>query len=268
MKPVFVSMLISLAACNNQPAETSELPTPGIVPLNSEEQALKEAIKTYPDSILLSENLIQYYREQGNYATALQKADEVLHRDSNNARLWKIKAVLHFENTDTLKSVAAFEKSIQLLPNIADMISLGTLYAQTGNKRALSLANTIIAHDKSAMKKQALFIKGLYYAFTNNKLESISYFDKCISLNFTFMDAYREKAIALYDLSRYKEALAVLDKAVTLQNNFDEGYYYRGKCLEKLNRIEEAIESYQSALMYSPDYTEATEALQRLGVKN
>ena len=82
------------------------------------------------------------------------------------------------------------------------------------------------------------------------------------------MDAYREKAIALYDLSRYKEALAVLDKAVTLQNNFDEGYYYRGKCLEKLNRIEEAIESYQSALMYSPDYTEATEALQRLGVKN
>ena len=82
------------------------------------------------------------------------------------------------------------------------------------------------------------------------------------------MDGYREKAIALYDLGKYAEALAVLDKAITLQNNFDEGYYYSGKCLEKLNRIPEAIQSYQNALVYDPDYVEAKEALNKLTANN
>ena len=87
-------------------------------------------------------------------------------------------------------------------------------------------------------------------------------------MNYTFMDAYREKALALYDQGNYKGALAVLDKAVTLQNNFEEGYFYRGRCLEKLNRLNEAIESYQMALLYGPGYIEAKEALAKLGFKN
>ena len=82
------------------------------------------------------------------------------------------------------------------------------------------------------------------------------------------MEAYREKAIALYDLGKYKEALAVLDKAVTLQNGFDEGYYYKGRCFEKLNKIPEAIEMYERALMYDKDYVEAKEALAKLGAPN
>lgn len=82
------------------------------------------------------------------------------------------------------------------------------------------------------------------------------------------MYAYREKCIALYDLGKYKDALQVITKAITLQNGYEEGYYYEGRCLEKLNRKADAIESYQTALMYAPDYIEAKEALAKLGVKN
>ena len=114
------------------------------------------------------------------------------------------------------------------------------------------------------MNKEALFIKGFYYNYTNEKYKAIGFFDQCINLSFTFMEAYREKAIALYDLKKYNEALNVLDKALLIQNNYDEGYFYKGKTLEKLNRNNDAIDSYQRALMYDPEYIEAKKAITRL----
>lgn len=249
-----------LTACNEP--EKQEPPKE----LSAEDQ-LKEQVAKFPDSLLLKENLIQYYRENGNYENALKEVNYAVQKDTGNIRLWDIKAILHFEDGDTLQSIRSFEKALSIYPLPEDMISLATLYAQTKNAKALSLADTLLIKFKPDATKQALFIKGLYYSFTEDKIKAIGFFDQCLALDFHNMDAYREKAIALYDLKKYEDALTVLNRAITLENNFDEGYYYKGRCLEKLNRKEEAIEAYQSALMYTPDYIEAKDALARLGVK-
>ncbi|MEO6489354.1 MAG: tetratricopeptide repeat protein [Ferruginibacter sp.] len=232
----------------------------------SEEKRLRDNISAHPDSLLLKENLIQYFRDNGNYYNANKETDNAIQLDSLNPRLWDIKATLLFENGDTLGSIQAFEHAIELFPDPGYIISLGTLYAQTKNPKALELSDALLMANKAKADKESYFIKGLYYNYTNDKLKAISFFDKCISLSYTFMDAYREKAIALYDLGKYEEALAVLDKALTLQNNFEEGYYYSGRCLEKLNRKQDAILSYQNALVYDPNYIEAKDALAKLGV--
>ena len=39
-----------------------------------------------------------------------------------------------------------------------------------------------------------------------------------------------------------------------------------GRCFEKLGNKEEAIENYKQALVLSPDYVEAKDALAKLGV--
>lgn len=249
-----------LTACNEP--EKQEPPKE----LSAEDQ-LKEQVAKFPDSLLLKENLIQYYRENGNYENALKEVNYAVQKDTGNIRLWDIKAILHFEDGDTLQSIRSFEKALSIYPLPEDMISLATLYAQTKNAKALSLADTLLIKFKPDATKQALFIKGLYYSFTEDKVKAIGFFDQCLALDFHNMDAYREKAIALYDLKKYEDALTVLNRAITLENNFDEGYYYKGRCLEKLNRKEEAIEAYQSALMYTPDYIEAKDALARLGIK-
>ena len=114
---------------------------------------------------------------------------------------------------------------------------------------------------------EAFFIKGLYFNYTGEKEKAIVFFDKCISIEYTYMIAYREKAIALYDMGKYQDAVTVLNKAVTLQNNFDEGYYWLGRCLEKQNNPADAIDNYKTALMYSPDYIEAKTALEKLTAK-
>lgn len=228
---------------------------------------LKQAIQRYPDSLQLIAQLVQHYRDEGRYDTAIIITDNAIKRDSNVAELWDIKATLHYENEDTLNSIKAFEKAIAIYPIPEYIISLGTLYAQTKDPKAIALADALILADKSKAVKEAIFIKGLYYTYVGDKKKAISYFDSCIRMDYTYMFAYREKAIALYDSGKYEEALKVLTIAVTVQNNFDEGYYWMGLCYEKLNKLQDAIQSYQTALMYDKDYLEARNALKRLNVR-
>jgi tetratricopeptide (TPR) repeat protein len=232
------------------------------------EASLKNAITKYPDSLGVREDLIEFYRDNGNYDSAIAITDQAIQKDSNVAELWDIKATLHFENEDTLAAIKAFETAINIYPLPEYLISLGTLYAQTKNPKALMIADALIVGDRAKAMREAIFLKGLYYNYTNNPKKAIQLFDSCLHMDYTYMFAYREKAIALYDLGKYEEAVQVLTRAVTVQNNFDEGYYWLGRCYEKMNKKDEAIDSYQKALLYDKDFIEAKEALSRLGGSN
>jgi len=261
--PLFFLLLLTIImSCNNNDQKKTEEITPP-----SKEKEMQDAISKFPDSLLLREQLVQYYRDNGFYDKALATTDEALKKDSLNARLWDIKATLHFENEDTLGAIAAFEKAVSILPAPEYLMSLGALYAQTKNAKALIVSNLLAKTENGKRDKESVFIRGLYFSYTGDKAKAISFFDQCLAMDYSFMPAYLEKAISLYDLGKYEESVKVLDKAVTLQNNFDEGYYWRGRCLEKLNKPAEAIEEYRTALMYSPDFTEAKEALARLNTK-
>ena len=247
--------------------KTKEQKAVSPVPEQTSEASLKNAVATYPDSLAIRENLIEFYRDNGNYDSAIAITDQAIQKDSDVAELWDIKAILHFENEDTVTAIKAFEKAINIYPLPEYLISLGTLYAQTKNPKALMIADALVIGDRAKAQREAIFIKGLYYNYTGNKKKAIILFDSCIHIDYTYMFAYREKAIALYDEGKYEQAVDVLTRAVTIQNNFDEGYYWLGMSFEKLNRKDEAIESYQKALMYDKDFVEAQEALQRLGVR-
>ncbi len=261
-----LGLLIFIMACNNGDHEKkiSDIP---VQSASAREKILKDSILKFPDSLLLKEQLIQFYRDNEDYDKAIAAVTEILSKDSLNTRLWDIKATLHFENDDTLNAIKSFETALLINPSPRFYILLGSLYAQTKNIKALDMADALLQTKLPETGKEAFFIKGLYFNYTGDKNKAIGFFDKCLSLDHMHMFAYREKGIALYDLGKYEEAITVLDKAVTLQNNFDEGYYWLGRCLEKLNKPADAIEEYRTALMYSKDFTEAKEALIRLGAK-
>lgn len=262
MKLYALFCLLVLTACNDgEKEDDSDIMTP------AKEKELHAQVVKYPDSVMLRENLIQYYRDNSNYDRALAEADKAIRRDSINPRYFDIKAILHFENGDTLSAIKAFEHAVRIYPDPAYLISLGTLYAQTRNPAALQLADNLYKQAATKTEKESLFIKGLYYTSIDDKKQALGYFEKALAIDFNFMEAYREKALALYDLGQFNESLAVFDKAITIRNNFEEGYYFRGKVLEKLNRREDAIESYQQALLLDPGYIEAKDALSRLGIK-
>lgn len=262
-KLIFILFGIPLLfACNNHKDEQSKT-----VNIPQQEKDLIKAIETYPDSFLLKENLVQYYRDNGNYGQAIAETEKFIIKDSSNDRLWDIVATLHFENGDTTKAIYSFEKAIAITANPEYIMSLGSLYAQTRNPMALTMADALLKANKARAEVQALFIKGLYYSYTNDKSKAIGFFDNCLMLDYTNMFAYREKAICFYDMGKYVDALKVLEKAVTVQNNYAEGYYWMGRCYEKIDERNAAIESYNTALEFDKEYPEAKDALAKLGVK-
>ena len=249
---------LAVSSCNNSDQIKNETNAP------DEEHQLRALVSKYPDSLLLKENLVQYFRDNGNYKLALTEAETVIKKDSLNHRFYNIKATLHFENGDTLNAVKAFEKAVSINPKPEYIISLGSLYAQTKNPAALDLADALLSAPAANAQKQALFIKGLFFSSIGEKVKAISFFNACLKLDYRDLFAYREKAICLYDLGKYATALDELKKAIAVQKTFDEAYYWMGRCYEKLGSKKEAIESYQQALQIDSDYVEAKEALKQL----
>jgi len=53
---------------------------------------------------------------------------------------------------------------------------------------------------------------------------------------------------ALYQLSRYDEALAFFDKAIEIKPDDHYAWYHRGNALYQLSRYDEALASYDKAI--------------------
>jgi len=252
-----------IVACNNNTTEVKN--TAEQIP--AAEKALKDAIAQYPDSALLQQTLIQYYQDNGALDIALAETIKAIKKDTTDSRLWDKKAELYLLQDDTANAVRCFEKAIDIFPDPEYIMSLGWLYAQTKNENALVMADALLIGKNARADKEANLIKGLYFSALGDKQKAIVFFNNCLALDYTYMQAYREKAIVLFDMSKYDEAIKILNKAVTLQNNFDEGYYWLGKCYEKQNNTAAAIENYRTALLYNADFIEAKDALGKLGVK-
>jgi tetratricopeptide (TPR) repeat protein len=233
----------------------------------SQEKQKKDLIAKYPDSFLLKQDLIEYYQKNGNYGQAFVETENMLKQDSANANLWNMLANLYFDNDDTPNTIHSLEKAIHINADPEYMKSLGSLYAETKNPLALSIANSLLGNPKANSQEQALFIKGLFYSSTDNKIKAISYFDTCLSMDYNDMYSYREKAMCLYDMSKYNDALAVLQKAISIKSSYDEAYYWMGRCYEKLGNKNEAISNYQTALQIDNNYIEAKDALAKLNTQ-
>ncbi|MFN8251675.1 MAG: tetratricopeptide repeat protein [Ferruginibacter sp.] len=258
---ILASLLVFFSCNSNEETVSKQDAVP------AKEKELRDAIAQYPDSALLKKTLVQYFEDNDNFDMALAELDKMAAKDSGDATLWDKKAQLYLLKDDTAKAVTAYEKAISIFPDPQYVMSLGWLYAKTNNPQALEIAGALLQADKAKAAKEALLIKGLYYSNTGDKQKALAAFDNCLALDYTFMFAYREKAIVLYELGKYEEALQLLQKATTLQNSFDEGYYWMGQCNEKLGNRDAAIDNYRTALMYNADFIEAKDALSKLGVK-
>ncbi len=255
---LFFGLAVLLFSCNNNTgADDADMP--------AQEKLLRDEIAKYPDSVLLKENLVQYFRDNNNYSQAIAETEKNIAKDSANERLWYMKATLLTENDDTAKAITAWERTIKISPRPEYLMSLGTLYALAKDPLALAMGDLLMSPMGRAMN-QGLFIKGMYYNNIGKKENAIAFFDQCLQLDYTNLMAYREKAMVEYDMGKYLEALKTLELSLAIKKTYDEAYYWMGRCYEKLGKKEEAIDNYKTALQISPDYVEAKDALGKMGV--
>src|SRR5678815_1689732 len=93
---ILLYTIIAITGCNNNSNNEDQAVS------STPEKKLREKASKYPDSLLLKEELIQYFRDNGDYGQAIAETETALKKDPSNDRLWDIKATLHFENADTI----------------------------------------------------------------------------------------------------------------------------------------------------------------------
>ncbi len=73
--------------------------------------------------------LINIFIFRGEYEKAIEKLDNVLAEDPNNAEFWNVKGNLYESQKETDKAIECFEKAIQINPNYADAYgNIGRIY--------------------------------------------------------------------------------------------------------------------------------------------
>ncbi|MFM2359909.1 MAG: hypothetical protein RLY16_1902 [Bacteroidota bacterium] len=261
---VFILATAFIACKSKKDAATAALDDAS---MPADERKIRLEIIQYPDSMELKQNLIKYFVDNGNYGTAIAETDNLIRKDSTNGQLWYIKAMLLSRNQDTAKAITAWEQVIRYDPRPENLIALGTLYAFTKNPLAVTMSDILSGTPNNMARSQALFIKGLYFSNIGDHVTAVAIFEECLKLDYNNLFAYREKAISLYELGQYLEALKVLELSINISKTNEENFYWAGRCFEKLNRKEEAIQNYEMALQLAPDYIEAKDALAKLGVK-
>jgi len=166
---------------------------------------------------------------------------------------------------DTGKSIQLLSQSLGIKleqPEVENQ--LGSLLAAIKSEQSLLIATRMTHSEKALDAAKGHYIKGLFYANTGNDREAIKSFDSSIISNFTFTDAYIEKAISLYHSKEINMAIDALSKAMDLDRKNPDVYYWLGLCLEEKKDNEKAAAYYQETLRLAPDHEGAISSLKNL----
>jgi tetratricopeptide (TPR) repeat protein len=226
---------------------------------------LQEALKVLPASIPLNMNLAQAYAGEQKFDNALIICNTILDKHPDQPAVLMMKSDLLDQKNDSVGSLKALEQAYQFAPFNEDLCyNLAFKYAQAKNPKALMLCDSLLRFDTAERKGEPYYFKGVYFANMNNIPQALSYFDKAIEFDYTFLDAYMEKGKIFYDKKKYDEAAKIFQLALSVSATYADGYYWLGKCQEALGQKEEAKLNYERAYGLDKSLTDAKDAANKL----
>jgi tetratricopeptide (TPR) repeat protein len=233
---------------------------------DSARTVLAPSLARYPYNQLLRRNLLMSYYGEGRFAEALRINDTALRYDTASSGNWYNRAMVEDALKDSTAALRCLETAFRLdSGNATIAYELANRYADARNPAALSLCDRIIVREARAQPKPDPFvIKGIFYAGTGQTAEALAAFDRALSIDYTFLDAYLEKGILLYKQHKYAEAKKVFDLSTTVDNTFADGYYWTARCEQQLGQLKDARLNYERAIAFDKRFTEAREALAKM----
>ncbi len=265
----FFIFIVCLSSCKNQ-EEKKDIPIiannvkvfPAII------TELIEKASNDSSNVSFKINLVEALDSLGFKKEALQQIDKLITTDSLNNTYWLKRGQLCKVLEDTPSAIKAFHYASKIYPTPIALMELANLYAETKNAKTISICNQLMkTHPDGSFDSQANFFMGVYFSKLNNIANAIKYFDITIEKDFHFDDAYIEKGYLLYSNKKFDAALKVFKQLVTVNQTSADGYYWQAKTFEALNKFSDAVSSYNKALVFNADLSEAKEAIARLSSK-
>ncbi len=174
---------------------------------------------------------------------SLQLVMDLINTDSLNPDLWKKQYQLFLDRQDTLKALLSLRRYNYLAPEDGDgWIEMAWLLANRKDPGVLIITDSLALVKDDMIRTRAKYIRGLYFSNIQEDDKALREFDSTIVYNYTFIDAYIEKGIILYERKKFEEALITFQQAFKIVNNNPELYYWIGKCYEGLGNKTEAAD--------------------------
>ena len=87
--------------------------------------------------------------------------------------------------------------------------------------------------------------------------EAVASYDKAISIDPYYAEAFYNRANALKDLGRYAQAIGDYAAVIAMEPGHAQAFSNQGDALQSLRRFEEALVCYAKAISLKPDWAEA-----------
>lgn len=226
---------------------------------------LNKSLKELPNSLLLKLTLARAYQSKGEADSALLACDLILSDHPQQVDVLKLKADLLFGQDKTDESIKILEQAYALTPYDIELnYSLGNKYAESSNPKVLALCDSLIKVDTLGLHAEPYYLKGIYYANTNDNTKALTQFDIAIQKNYQFVNAYIEKGKIQYNQKKYTEALKTFQLCSSIKVTFPDAYYWIGMCQEATGDKENAAVNYRRAWELDKSFTEAKEAMEKI----
>lgn len=218
--------------------------------LGNHKQAIHDytqAIKLDPDYAKAYHNRAQSYVDIQRYELALNDFDQALRVKSDYSEVYmgKSRALAGMGKID--EAIAASTRAVELLPS--DPVPLSgrsLLYVMTGN---IQQAETDCLRSlKIQDSLEGNFACASVYTQLKDYSKSIEHYDRAVSLDDSFVEAYPGRAVARLALGNYSGAVSDLNIVLDSSPSAIEAYVYRGYALKGLNDLQAACNDWKSYL--------------------
>lgn len=234
-----------------------------------EVSSLQKLLITHPDSAGLRLKLAIMLDSIGQPNDAIAQVDTLLHADSLNYGLWYTHGQIAEDIPDTARAIQSYKKAISIYNSPDALLALANIYAEQKNNECLVICVRI--NEMSLGREYEAhcnFISGVYYSRTGDKEKALQYFNNCIALNYTYMEAYIEKGLLYFDKKDYPNALAVFKFASSVNSLDPDPYYWMGRCYELMNMKDSALLRFQQSYSLDRSDPQIKAAVVRMGGKD
>ena len=226
---------------------------------------LEKVVAKFPTNTdgLLKLGELFYFVKQYEYAFA--KINQALKINPNLAKAYYLKGNIYKETGDTAKAISSLETAIeQDNKNYGAFLDLGLIYASRKNGIALEYYDNAI--NINPVSSEALYAKAKLLQDIDKIDESIIIYNRILhNDSLHAFSLYNLGAIELEHHKNADKALSYFNKAISANPKYAEAYFARGVCYQELKDKNNAMADYSMCLQLKPNYLPAVEAINEMG---
>lgn len=227
---------------------------------------LETAARLFPEHNPTLLRLSKYQLIVQKHTEALATIDRVLRREPQNADAYFMAGRVALDMKDTLRAINLLKKSVQFDAENGDCWQfLGRIYSNQNNPAAIQCFDNALRVDSTDLASREF--KAAFYKQRGDFDKAFEVYRDIIVRNPDYSNAYFDIGMIYLEMDSLQKAYDHFNISIKTDPLFVMAYYYRGVTAEQMGNRDAALADYRQANKMSPDYPEAKEALERMGVK-